>query len=130
MTHPMKAYQRVRISTASPGELIVLLFEGLVRFTLKSAEHLDAGEFVEAAQAIERAVAILTTLRESLDHKSAPGISAQFDRTYVAWNACLVHAQAAKDSAGVRAVAQQMDDVAEGWRMTVRGQAGAEAAAR
>ncbi|MCC6620509.1 MAG: flagellar export chaperone FliS [Deltaproteobacteria bacterium] len=129
MTNPMKAYQRVRISTASPGELVVLLLEGLVRFTHKAATHLDEGAFVEAAQAIDRAIAIVTTLRESLDHKSAPAMSAQLDRTYVAWSQCLVHAQASSDVTAIRAIAEQMNDVAEGWRVVVRGQAGAGAVA-
>ncbi|MFO0750619.1 MAG: flagellar export chaperone FliS [Myxococcota bacterium] len=120
----MKAYQRVRITTATPGELVVMLLEGLVRFTLRAKEAILEDQPVDTAVAVERAGDIIVALREALNHDAAPAMSATLDRTYTAWNVCLVRAHAERDVESFDAIAQQMNDLVDAWRTIVRQGAG------
>ena len=119
MSHPMKAYQRVRITTASPGEIIVMLLEGLSRMGMKAADHLDEKRYPEAGGAVQRAIDIMTALRESLNHDAAPTLSKNLDTTYVRWSTCLLRAQAERDTASIREIVRQIEDVLTGWRQVV-----------
>lgn len=123
MVAQMKAYQRVRITTASPGELVVMLLDGLVRFTLKARDAIHAASPMEAAAAIERANDIMVALRESLNHEAAPQMSATLDKTYVSWGRCLVRAQAEQDADSLDMVGKQMGELADAWRTIVQQQA-------
>jgi len=116
MSNPMKAYQRVRITTASPAELVALLFDGLVRFVGTAAEDMSESRFAEAGKSFERAQEIIGHLRESLDEKASQTLVDSLDRTYVLWTRCLAKAQIDKDVARTREVADQVLELATAWR--------------
>lgn len=119
MNYQMKAYQHARISTASPGQVVVLLYEGLVRFTVAARRALANEQFPEAGVAVERALDILAHLRGTLRHDLAPELSAQLDRTYEVWTSCLLRAQWQKDCATLDAIVVQMTELLDGWRRAV-----------
>ncbi len=114
--HPTKAYQKVRVSTASPEQLVILLCEGLVRYTAAAADDLDASDWARAGGNFEKAVAILEHLQEALVEEAAPTLVASLDRTYHAWTLCLIRAQLGRDAAKVRALVPQMQGMLESWR--------------
>jgi flagellar protein FliS len=112
----MKAYQRVRVTTASPAELIVLLYEGLVRFVGSAASALSEQRYAEAGQAFERSVEIIAHLRDSLDEGSEPRLVKQLDETYALWMKALVKAQLARDAQATEGIAFQVADMLSAWR--------------
>lgn len=116
MTHPMKAYQRVRITTASPAELVIMLCEGLVRFTAGAAEALEEGDLPTASRNFSRAAEIVGHLRESLNEEVAPDLVNALDRTYELWSLCLVRAQINRDATRARTLLPQMEDLLSSWR--------------
>ena len=61
-------YRAVQATTAEPGQLLLMLFEGAVRFLTRAQRHLAAGEVAQFAQSVARAQAILAELSSSLDH--------------------------------------------------------------
>lgn len=119
MNYRMKAYQHARVSTASPGQVVVLLYEGLVRFTVAARRALADAQFPEAGVAVERALDILSHLSGTLRHDVAPEMAAQLDRTYGAWTACLLRAQWQKDCTTLDAIVAQMNELLDGWRRAV-----------
>lgn len=116
MSRGLKAYQRVRVTTASPGEVIVLLYEGLVRFATTARRALASNAYAEVGAATERALQIITHLRESLDHDAAQELSAQLDRMYEAWARALVRCQVARDTESLDRIIGQMEELAAAWR--------------
>src|SRR5690606_12281004 len=105
---PMKAYQRVKITTASPAELVALLFDGLVRFVGNAAESLGEGRYADAGKSFERAQDIIAHLRESLDESVASPVVTSLDRTYLLWSRSLAKAQIEKDVAAIEAICGQV----------------------
>lgn len=116
MSNPMKAYQRVRITTASPAELVVLLFDGLAKFVSHAADALRDERFGDAGRSFERAQELIGHLRESLDERVSATFVASMDRTYLLWMKSLAKAQVERDADAVEAIGAQVLELAAAWR--------------
>lgn len=116
MSNPMKAYQRVRITTASPAELVVMLYDGLARFIGLAADAIDEERWTDAGRNFERAIEIVGHLRDSLDESVSPALVGSLDRTYVLWSRALIKAQLDRDAGSTRSVAVQVAEVSDSWR--------------
>ena len=75
-------YQSVRITTGSPGDLLVALYDGLFRFLRVAILSLQNKRRAEAGQAISKAHAILTELYVSLDPRHAPELCTNLENLY------------------------------------------------
>lgn len=82
-----RAYQAQSILTASPGQLILLMYDGALRFMAQARAAFDQPE--ETPRRIEhintallRAQAIIGELRANLDFKSGGEIAVNLDRLY------------------------------------------------
>jgi flagellar secretion chaperone FliS len=83
---PKLEYLQGQISTSSPAQQVVLLYDGLLRFCndAKSALSQEQGDQLEAgAQAVKRATDILTELNTSLKHESFPDLCVQLSNLYL-----------------------------------------------
>lgn len=116
MSNPMKAYQRVRITTASPAELVVMLYDGLARFIGLAADAIDEERWTDAGRNFEKAIEIVGHLRDSLDESVSASLVSSLDRTYVLWSRALIKAQLDRDAASTRSVAAQVGEVSDSWR--------------
>ena len=77
------AYQASVIENAPPIKIVHMLYEGALRF-LEKAEQLDPIKDIEAfTRNINRADAIISELRVSLDHECAPELSKNLDALYL-----------------------------------------------
>jgi len=117
MTRGPRAYQQVRVNTATPGELVVLLYEGLARFTTVGRRALESRMYADAGTAFDRAMQIIGYLREVLDHDPAPELAARLDLTYEAWSRVIVRAQIERDVDALDLIISQMDEMTESWRV-------------
>ena len=116
MTPGPRAYQRVRLTTATPQELVVLLYEGMIKFTTIGRRDLEISDFSAAGVALTRAIEIIGHLRDCLEHDTNPTLCASLDRMYEAWTRSIVRSQSQLDFASLDAVIRQMDEMAGAWR--------------
>lgn len=116
MSNPMKAYQRVRITTASPAELVVMLYDGLARFIGLAADAIDEERWSDAGKNFEKAIEIVGHLRDSLDESVSTSLVGTLDRTYILWSRALIKAQLDRDAESTRSVAQQVAELSDSWR--------------
>jgi flagellar secretion chaperone FliS len=77
-----KAYQETAIQTSSPTKLVVLLYEGAIRFLRESVAAIEAKNFDRKRQSIDRAVAIVQHLQSSLDTTKGLQVAADLDKLY------------------------------------------------
>ncbi|HRE88665.1 MAG TPA: flagellar export chaperone FliS [Myxococcota bacterium] len=119
MSNPMKAYQRVRITTASPAELVVMLYDGLARFIGLAADAIDEERWTDAGRNFERAIEIVGHLRDSLDESVSASLVSSLDKTYVLWSRALIKAQLERDAESTRSVAVQVVEVSDSWRQAL-----------
>jgi len=110
------AYRENAITTGSPGRLIVLLYEGAVRFLRKALEHMQAGQLAEAVQCIGRAKDIIQELNVSLDMEAGGEISKNLRSLYAFMIRHLAQADAKRDPQMIREVIKLLEDLNEGWK--------------
>jgi flagellar protein FliS len=75
-------YRETEIRTASPEMLVVKMYEGAIRFARQAVDMNEAGRLVERGTALSRCMAIVSELRNSLDHEQGAEISANLERLY------------------------------------------------
>jgi len=107
-------YTSQAVLTASPGQLVVMLYEGFGRFANRGAEALAAGDLPTAATALGRATDIVTELRVTLD-PAAGEIAERLDAIYDWVSRELAAGQRAKDPARIRSAAELMDGLRGAW---------------
>ncbi len=82
---PTKAYRRNTILTASPGKLIVLLYEGAIRHMERARIEIETPgrERTSAAgMALSKSMAIVGELRSCLDQDKGMDSSQELDQLY------------------------------------------------
>lgn len=75
-------YQNTRVTTGSPLEVVVSLYEGAIRALREATVHHERGEIAKRGLAMSRAHAIVSELSLTLDHERAPELSSDLARLY------------------------------------------------
>lgn len=75
-------YKETSVVTASPTKLVVMLYEGAIRFLTRAASDIRKGDLVSKAESVSRAVAIIQHLRGTLDLDKGQHIARDLDRLY------------------------------------------------
>jgi flagellar protein FliS len=110
-----KSYQQHTVLTASPGQLVVLLYDGALRFLRQSAAAMRAGETERAATAVRRAEAIIDELTVTLDLEAGGELAAGLRDLYLFCRRHLGQALIARDPGGVEQVAALLGELRESW---------------
>src|SRR5438445_998970 len=74
-------YQEIAVQTSSPTKLVLMLYEGAIRFLRQSIETIGTKDFERKRQSVDRAMAIIQHLQSTLD-KRGGDVSAELDRLY------------------------------------------------
>jgi flagellar protein FliS len=65
-------YQAVKIETSSPADLVVMLYDGAIRFAREAEEAMKAKNRARAGERVGKCHAILEELLGTLDAEKAP----------------------------------------------------------
>lgn len=76
------AYKRTSVTTSSQTQLIVMLYEGAIRFLRQALEAIERKDINVKANASDRALAIVQHLHLSLDMDRGVEISSELERIY------------------------------------------------
>ena len=66
----IKAYQDNSVTTQPKGRLVVMLYEGAIKFLKQAADAVEASDFEKKAKFLSKAVDIITALNGSLEMES------------------------------------------------------------
>jgi flagellar protein FliS len=78
----INSYQKTSIQTASKEELILMLYNGAIRFTHQAIEFLDKKNYPDAAKNICRAQAIVVELMNALNFDVGGDIAKNLEYLY------------------------------------------------
>ena len=76
------AYKETSVTTSSETQLIVMLYEGAIRFLREATDAIGKNNITAKANACDRALAIVQHLHLSLDMERGQEISAELERLY------------------------------------------------
>lgn len=111
-----ETYQRNAVLTAPPEQLVLMLYDGALRFLTKTSIAMREERAGVANTQLRRAEAILDELRLTLDH-SAGEIAGQLEAIYVFCRGQLVDAQLGQDPELVDQVSGLVRELRDSWAL-------------
>jgi flagellar protein FliS len=102
VTAGYQAYHHNAVTTAAPEQLVVMLFDGALRFSRRAVNAFEAGQLPQATQAIGRVTAIVNELNATLDTEAGGEIARNLRSIYGFINRHLLEAVRTGDPDRVR----------------------------
>lgn len=78
----MNQYQNNHILTASPEQILIMLYDGAIRFVRQAKEAIASDKKADKAHAIGKAIAIVTEFSNTLDYEIGGDIAVDLSRLY------------------------------------------------
>lgn len=115
----VNAYQETTIATQNGGQLVVMLYDGAIKFLRLAVVEIERGNFVAKGQYISKAQAIITELNTVLDMEAGGEISRNLRSLYMFMLRHLTRANIDRDSKAILDVVDELDTLNEGWHAIV-----------
>lgn len=124
-------YREQQVSTASRGQLLLMAYDGMLRFLADGRRAMAERRFEAQSTCLTKTQALLLELTAALDHSVNPQLAGNLDNLYRYMYERLVQANVRDDVAALDEVARMLADLREAWAeadRATRTQAGATAA--
>ena len=108
------AYRENSIMTASPEQLVVMLYDGAGRFLRQAEGSMLDGSWMVASEKLSRAEAIIDELLATLD-MDAGEVADRLQSIYVFCKTRLIEARIERDSVRVDQVARLLAELRDAW---------------
>ncbi|MGD0111482.1 MAG: flagellar export chaperone FliS [Armatimonadota bacterium] len=116
----LRSYQQSQVLTASREQLVVLTYDGILRFLGRACRGLETGDYYEKHLGLARAQALIIDLARSLDRTASPELAGNLFAIYARWLDELVTADADDDQPRIAAVMALVADLREAWAEVAR----------
>jgi flagellar secretion chaperone FliS len=112
---PTTAYKQQSILTATPGQLVVMLYDGCLRFLNQSAHAMREGDLAEAGRRMARGEAIIEELLSTLDLEQGGVIASRLQGIYVFCHRQLMEARLQRDADKIDTVVRLLGELRDSW---------------
>jgi flagellar protein FliS len=117
----LERYKTVQVRTSSPGEILVMLYEGLLRFLEDARSAMERNDRARAGERIGKSHAILVHLLSTLDRSHAPELAENLDALYHFAMGRITEANLKQDSKLIEEAMRVIRPLLEGFATIVRG---------
>ncbi len=114
-------YGAVQVSTSTPGQVLVMLYDGLFRFMAEARLAMGQKRRGRAGELIGRAHAILDMLNATLEPKHAPELCANLEALYLFCMDRLIEANVENKPEKIDEVIKVLAPLRDAWRQVVAG---------
>lgn len=121
-------YSQAQVTSVDHKRLLMLVFEGGLRFLRQAREALAADDLRRFGEALSRAQAIISELQATLDFERGGEISPSLNRLYDFMLLHLVDANVTRSVRHMEDVVRVFETIAGAYRAVIDGDAGASAA--
>ncbi|MBW7452491.1 flagellar export chaperone FliS [Paenibacillus sepulcri] len=115
---PYQKYQQSSVQTASPGQLVIMLYDGAIRFVKQSIEAIKNKDIQKANHFLLKAQTVIHELVASVDIQYP--ISKQLLQIYEYMMHRLIQANVNKNSEAADEVLSYLTDLKEAWLVAVK----------
>jgi flagellar protein FliS len=109
------AYRQQSILTATPGQLVVMLYDGCLRFLHQAAHAMRGGDLAESNARLIRAEAIIDELHATLDLEQGGVVASRLQGIYVFCNRHLLEARSAQEPEMIEKVSELLAELRDAW---------------
>ena len=112
----IKSYQDNAVTTQSRGRLVVLLYEGAIKFMKLAVREIEANNYEAKGRYINKAQDIINELNAVLDMDAGGAIASNLRRLYLYMNKRLCEANIKRDPQIIREVIGLMEELNQSWK--------------
>ena len=124
--NPWQSYRQVATATASKGQLVLMLFDGIVRFLDRSLTGFEMEDPAESNQTISnnilRAQDIIRELNRSLNMEAGGDVAMTLHRLYGYYDRRLMESNVRKDRDGIKEIIGLVSVLRDAWAAMLQGQ--------
>jgi len=108
-------YRRNEISTSSQGRLIIMMYEGAIKFTTMAIQSIDKGDIAGQGKYINKTHDIINELSLALDLKKGGEVALRLESLYQYMLSQLTLANIKSDRKSLETVIKILAPLAEAW---------------
>ena len=112
----VEAYQENAVTTQSKGRLIVMLYDGAIKFLKLAIKEIEAGNAEEKGKYISKAIDIIFELNTVLDTEAGGEIAMNLRKLYLFMGRHLTEANAKQDIGKIEEVIKMLEDLNQSWK--------------
>ncbi len=109
------AYKQQSILTAPPERLVVMLYDGCLRFLFQSAYAMREGDRAQSQDRMRRAEAIIDELTVTLDHERGGEVASRLQGIYAFCRRHLMEAALEQNAGKIDEVSDLLSELREAW---------------
>jgi flagellar secretion chaperone FliS len=113
--NPFSAYQKTKVTTASNKHILVMLYEGAIKFVRLAKTRMLAKNVAEKGKYISKTLAILSELMNTLDHKKGGQLAVDLENLYSFMIDKLIEGNIKNDVACLDAVEKLLQTLHAAW---------------
>jgi len=111
----VRAYKKANVTTADPLRIVVMLYDGFLKFGQAALEAMRRENPAEVGAHLGRALPILQELQASLNHEAAPELSGNLDSLYQFVHDTLLTARLRRDPESFEQALCIIAELRDGW---------------
>ena len=115
MSFAVHRYQSQQVQSASPARVIVQFYDGALRFIRQAEQALSVRDFGGKGVQLTKAHAVVSELRNNLDHTRAPELCAELDRLYVFVLDCITESNLKADAKPLAGACRVLEELRSAW---------------
>ena len=115
-------YQTVQITTTDRGRLLLMMYEGAIKFLKQSKAGLESNDIVKFCKYLSKAQAIIAELMNTLDFEKGGTIARDLDRLYDFMLFYLTEANLYRDAKRIQRVIGLIDTIYGAYKEIIEGE--------
>jgi len=116
MKNGLTAYQNTAVTTQSKGRLIVLLYDGAIKFLKLAIKEIEAGNAEEKGRYISKALDIIYELNVVLDMEAGGEVAMNLRNLYLFMGRHLTEANTKQDIQKIEEVIKLLEELNRSWK--------------
>ena len=109
------AYRRVEAQSRSPLELVIMLYDGALRFLTDARTAAAAKDLAGRSRGVTKTLAIVGELQSTLNVAQGGSVATELDRLYTYVSARLLDVSLKQDVGAIDEVHKLLSTVRDGW---------------
>lgn len=112
-------YKEVQVKTATNGKLVLMLYQGIIKFLRLAKKYIEDGNMAGANENLIKAQNIINELSANLDREKGGEIAQNLYNLYQFMNRNLIQANIKKEIEPIEIVEGMMIELLETWKQIV-----------
>jgi len=121
--NPYQQYKEMHVNTASPAQLVIMLYDGAIAALKMAIEHIESKDYEAKQKQLNRVQDIIFELMNSLNLQEGGEIAGNLQKLYIYMNKRIMEANINLDTKILEEVTGLLDGINNSWKQIAKQQA-------